>query len=100
MVENFTKIIMSNKVFAWLALATCVLLLIPLFSMRLTDSVNWGVFDFVFMGGLLFCAGSAVVLLVRNLPRKYWAASCVLVALAALYVWAELAVGIFFNLGS
>ncbi len=94
------SLIMRNTVFAWLAIGTCFILLVPLAAMQVTEEVNWSIMDFVTMGALLFGAGSIFVLVARKVPRKYWLAIGMLVALALLYVWAELAVGIFTNLGS
>jgi hypothetical protein len=36
----------------------------------------------------------------RKMPQKYWGVIGVVFAAAFFYVWAELAVGIFTNLGS
>jgi hypothetical protein len=100
MKPNFTTIVMQNKVFAWIALATGLLLLIPLVAMQFSSGVNWTAFDFVVMGALLFFTGSLFVLAARRLERKYWLAVGFVVGLAFLYLWAELAVGIFTNWGS
>ena len=82
-----------------LAAATGLLLLIPLIAMQFTAEVNWSPIDFVVMGVLLFATGSIFVLLSRRYPRQKVIAGCFL-ALLFVYVWAELAVGIFTNLGS
>jgi hypothetical protein len=52
------------------------------------------------MGILLFAAGSVFVLAARAVHPKRWWAVGVLLGVVFLYVWAELAVGIFTNLGS
>ena len=96
-VNNF---VMRNTAFAWIALASCFLLLVPLIAMQVSAAVNWGIMDFVVMGGLLFGTGSLFVLAARRVPRKYWLAIGVVFAVGFLYVWAELAVGIFTSLGS
>jgi hypothetical protein len=93
-------IVRRNIVFAWIALATCIALLVPLLAMQFTATVDWGIMDFVVMGALVFGAGSLFVLVARKVPHKYWLAVGVVFAGAFLYVWAELAVGIFTNLGS
>ncbi|MFU8895736.1 MAG: hypothetical protein ACNA8J_05065 [Gammaproteobacteria bacterium] len=49
---------------------------------------------------LLLGMGSLFVLLARKMPRKYRWVVGGLVAAAFLYLWAELAVGVFTNLGS
>ena len=94
------SMISRDNVFAWIAVATGVLLLIPLIAMQFTNEVSWDVFDFAVMGFLLFGTGSLFVLVSRKVPRKYWSVLGVLFAAALLYVWAELAVGIFTNWGS
>jgi hypothetical protein len=68
--------------------------------MQFTAAVDWGIMDFVVMGALVFGTCSLFVLVARKVPNKYWLAVGVLFAGAFLYVWAELAVGIFTNLGS
>lgn len=49
---------------------------------------------------LLFGAGSLFALVARQVLRKHWLAVVAGVAAAFLYVWAELAAGIFTSLGS
>jgi uncharacterized membrane protein len=95
-----SPLIMRNSVFAWIALGTGFVLLVPLLAMQVTEEVNCGILDFVTMGALLFSAGSIFVLIARKVPRKYWLAIGLLIALIVLYVWAELAVGVLTNLGS
>ncbi len=104
--DKTMKFIMRNSVFAWLALATCLILFVPL-VLQLTigtgvdgQGFNWRLGDFVVMGALIYGAGSIYILVARKLARKYWLALGIVATLAFLYVWAELAVGIFTNLGS
>ena len=92
--------VMRNTAFAWIALATCTALLVPLVAMQFTTAVNWGVADFIVMGALLFGAGSIFILVARKVPRRHWIAVGIVVAVVFLYGWAELAAGIFTNLGS
>lgn len=93
-------IIMKNKVFAWIVLAAGLILIIPLTAMQFTNKVNWSLSDFVIMGALLSVTGSMFVLVARRLDKKYRVLLGIVFALAFLYVWAELAVGIFTNWGS
>jgi hypothetical protein len=101
--ENLTFIIMQNitrRLSAW-AIIVAIILMAPLVAMQFTDEVAWTLLDFVTAGSLLL--GSALVyeLATRNLTNtKYRVAIGVAVAAALLYVWAELAVGIFTNWGS
>ncbi len=96
-----TDIIMQNKIFTWIALATCVILSIPLIAMQFKSDVNWELSDFIIMGVLLFGMGSAFVLVARKFRDNF---NRVLIGftflLLFIYIWAELAVGIFTNLGS
>ncbi len=96
----FSGIIKRNTAFAWVGAITCLLLLIPFVAMQFTNAVSWGVLDFVVMGALLFGSGSLFVLAARKAPRKYWAAIAIVVAVVLVYIWAELAVGIFTDFGS
>lgn len=94
------SIILRGQVFGRIAVATGVILLIPLIAIQFTNEVSWDVFDFAVMGCLLFGTGSLFVLVSRKVSRKYWVIVGVLFAAALLYVWAELAVGIFTHWGS
>jgi hypothetical protein len=95
-----TDIIRQNKVFIWIALATAFVLLLPFLAMQFTGDVAWSLFDFVTAGALLFGTGSIFVLAARRVDEKYRVAIGIVLAAALLYLWIELAVGIFFNFGS
>jgi hypothetical protein len=92
-------IIMQNKIFIWIALATGLILLIPLIAMQFTAEMNWTLFDFVAAGVLLFGTGLIFVLAARK-ARKYRAVIGLVLAAALIWLWAELAVGIFTTWGS
>ena len=78
------------------AVATGLLLLIPLVAMQFTPEVSWGLVDFTAAGGLLFSAGAAMVLAIKRFKRPGQRALVVgAIAIAVATVWAELAVGIF-----
>ena len=92
--------IARNRVFGWIALATGLMLMIPLIAMQFNDDVRWNMIDFVLMGILLFGMGSLFVLASRRLPRKRRVVLAASLAAVLFYIWAELGVGIFANLGS
>lgn len=68
---------------------------------RVSDQVNWGPEDFVAAGLLLAlgCTAWEIARRVTPRPRRRLILGLAIVV-AVLYVWAELAVGIFTNLGS
>lgn len=98
--STFNQLISRNSVFAWIAVAVGVLLLVPLGAMQFNETVNWSVADFVVMGVLLFAAGSAFVFVARRVSSRQWLMVGAVVLAVFLYVWAELAVGVFTHLGS
>lgn len=92
--------ISATTLYAWIAVGTGLLLLVPYVAMQFTDEVNWAIGDFLVMGLLLYSFGCLSAYTVQRTPRKYRISMAMLLAFAFLYVWAELAVGLFFNLGS
>jgi hypothetical protein len=94
-----TDILMQNKIFGWIAAATAVILLVPLIAMQFTKEVNWTVSDFVIMGILLFGMGALFIVAARRVHGHRLLLGVVFLA-TLLYIWAELAVGIFTNWGS
>ncbi len=99
LMKNNTDVLMDNKVFAWIAAATGLLLMIPLIAMQFTNEVNWTLSDFVVMGVLIFVMASLFVYLARKF-KKNRIITAVVLGLIFMYVWAELAVGIFTSIGS
>lgn len=78
------------------ALATVALLLLPLLAMQVTDEVSWGWGDFLAAGVLLFGTVTAIVLVRRHFGPSLARTSVVAaIVLAAVLLWAELAVGLF-----
>lgn len=94
-----TDVITQNKIFVWIAAATGLVLLMPLVAMQFSADVVWKLSDFVVMGILLFGAGSVFVLAARLLPKRRLAVGIV-VAIALLWLYVELAVGLFTDWGS
>ena len=86
----------QNKRFAGILLTVVFLLLIPFTAMQFTNEVNWSLFDFVIMGGLLLGTGILCELVLRNVKSIKNRIILITILLVALFlVWAELAVGIF-----
>lgn len=85
---------------AALALATGILLLIPLTAMQFTDEVVWTLSDFIIAGALLFGTGFSYILVTRILAPGmgdnivYRFATGTAVATGLFLIWANLAVGI------
>ncbi|MEX2963100.1 hypothetical protein [Microbulbifer sp. TYP-18] len=92
------NIISRNSIFAWLALATGILLLIPFVAMQLSSQVQWSFGDFGAMGALLFGTCSLYVLIARRIKPQQRIFAGVVLGLAFFYIWSELAVGVFLNL--
>jgi hypothetical protein len=87
------------------ALITFCILLIPL-VLQLTIGTgvdgqgwNWKPGDFVVIGVMIFIAGLLIDLALRRAGR-YRVAAIVVIVLAFLWLWVELAVGLFTNWGS
>lgn len=88
--------IMTAKNVTRLAIATGLLLLIPLVAMLFTREVNWGPMDFVIAGALLFgtgCAWLFVASRTRSVTYRLAGGAALLLVLST--IWAQLAVGIF-----
>ena len=85
----------DSKQLLRVVLVTGALLLIPFVAMQFTGEVNWTASDFVIMGVLLLGTG----LLLQFAANKIRSSKSRLIALGAialafLFVWAELAVGL------
>lgn len=89
---------MQKNIFKVLLVTVCILL-IPLIAMQFTSEVNWTLSDFIIMGALIFGTGLLIDWAVRKAGR-YKVITIVGIVLLFLYVWAELAVGVFTNIGS
>lgn len=91
------------------AAVTAGLLLLPYLAMKFnwavpdpgegTDGVNWSTSDFVVMGTMLFITG-VLLELVLGTKGKYRVAAAIAIVLGFLWLWAELAVGVFTTWGS
>jgi hypothetical protein len=103
--KNNNDIIMQNKIFLWIAVATALILSIPYLAMQLNwvkpdptnpadQGVSWTLSDFIVMGVLIFGAGTLFVAIARITPRKYRLFVGLAVLAALLLTWVHLAVGI------
>ncbi len=90
---------MTQSIIVRPALGTVSILLIPLVAMQYTSEVNWTLSDFMVMGTMLLVVGILLELILRS-KAKYRIAAAIAVVLAFLWLWAELAVGLFTNWGS
>ena len=82
-------------------LGTAAVLLIPFVAMHFNSDVQWDSADFIVIGGLLCGAGTLYTLVTRNVKNtRRRIAIGLIVAAVVMWLWAELAVGIFTNWGS
>jgi len=89
------NITMKNKNIIRIALATALILLLPLLAMQFTDEVVWDLADFAVAGALLFGTGLTYELVARKIGSiEYRVAVGVALAAALILVWANLAVGL------
>ena len=87
---------MKNNRLKIILAAVFIILLIPLIAMQFTDEVNWDLADFVVAGVLLLGTGLMGELVIRKVKNtNYRILIWVVLLLALLLIWAELAVGIF-----
>lgn len=99
-VETASDRASRGAIFLRIVVITLVLLAVPLVAMQFSDEVNWSATDFLVMGLLISLTCVAYVAVSRKFPmRRRWPLALILL-LAFLYVWAELAVGVFTNIGS
>lgn len=78
----------------YVALATAGILLVPFVAMQFTNEVDWDQTDFIVMGVLIFGTGLAIDFALRK-ADTYKVAAVIAIIAVFLYIWAELAVGIF-----
>lgn len=92
--ENVTFIIMQKNIVR-IAIVVGLILLVPLLANHFIYGWNWDLFDFAFMGTLLFGTGLAYELVARKAGTiAYRTAVGVALAAAFLLVWVNAAVGI------
>lgn len=73
-----------------------IILLIPAIAMQFTTEVNWTIGDFIAAGVLLLGTGFLIDLVIRKIKSTYVKMGLsALLFLALIFVWLELAVGVF-----
>ena len=81
--------------------SAAALLLLPLIVMQFTDEMNWDGSDFRIFGVMLAVACGGVELVARLTAKaRYRALAAITIAAGFLWLWAELAVGVFTDWGS
>lgn len=81
------------------ALVTLGLLLIMLVAAQFMSEARWGVGDFVAAGALIFGVGLLIDLVARK-AGKYRLLVILAIVAVCMWIWAELAVGVFTTWGS
>ena len=66
------------------ALATALILLLPLVAMQITDEVDWGLVDFIFAGALLVGTGLLIELAARKPRNIAYRAAATAIGVAAI----------------
>lgn len=84
-----------KRVVVWPVVAALILL-VPLVAMQFTDQVNWDLTDFIAIGALLFGTGLTYELVSRKMRNTtHRVVLAMVLVLAMLLIWVDLAVGIF-----
>ena len=95
MKTKHTDFLMQNKAILWIALGTGLLLMIPFIGMLVSDEWQWGFFDFIFMGGLIFGTGLTFVLVARQMNNFFYRIAVGVAGVAGfLLLWVNAAVEI------
>ena len=77
------------------ALITAGILLVPFLIMQFTNEVNWSLFDFLIMGGIIFGSGLALRYFVNQSDQlAYRIGIALAIGTTFLLIWANLAVGL------
>lgn len=89
--------IMKNKKRRILMYSICgLLLLVSFVGMQFSEEVDWSVLDFIIAAIMLFSVTFVIDLIVHKIHRKSYKIGLLLViVLAFVLVWAEMAVGVF-----
>jgi len=83
----------TKRLSIWAAIVALILM-VPLVAMQFSTQVNWSPSDFIAMGTMIFAAGLLIDLAIRKMG-KYRVAAVIAIVILFLWLWAELAVGLF-----
>lgn len=87
---------LNYKIMLKILVFTAVILLVPFLL-----GWQWAPGDYLIMGALIFVFGTLLAWTARSIrPGKYKFLMLFAIAAIFVYIWAELAVGLFFNIGS
>ena len=93
--QNFWNTVRFKNIVRIVAIVALILL-VPLVAMQFTNEVRWDALDFVIVGTALTAAGLFYEFIIKGFAKKrdriIWG---VLLFVAILLAWVELAVGIF-----
>lgn len=79
-----------------IAVVTAAILAIPLIAMQFSDDVDWGLFDLIIIGTLIFGTGMIYEFGVKKLrTTTHQMIAITILVVVLLLTWAELAVGVF-----
>lgn len=82
-------------------LFTAIILTIPLIATQFAEQISWSIADFIIAGGLLVVTGLTYEFVANKIQNKKAKIIVGIVfLLGLLWIWVELAVGIFTNLGN
>ncbi len=96
-----SSFVYNNSSFGWLALIVVTLLAAISLVILLSNGMTWSLSDFLIAGILLFGVGSLFILGAQKLrTTSHRIVGGVILLLMTIYIWAELAVGIFTNIGN
>lgn len=87
---------MKNFRLIFILISATLLLFIPFIAMQFTEEVNWTLADFILAGVLLYGTGLVCEFILRKVKKvRMRIALCIVILIALLLIWAEMAVGVF-----
>ena len=88
-----------KKFFMWPTVVTLLLFLVVWIGMQYSNEISWNLMDFVMAAVLIYGSFVSYAIISTKMPKhKNMIAFGIIVVF--VYIWAELAVGIFTNWGS